>query len=137
VIAGACERCGTMVEQRLLSQWFFRITEYAERLLNNLSWIDWSETTKKAQENWIGRSEGAEIRFRVSSPWEVPAYSEAKSAMQQRMAEHGFEFEEMSEEERTQTAFVQELFIPVFTTRPDTIFGATFMVLAPEHELVD
>jgi leucyl-tRNA synthetase len=100
VIAGACERCGTMVEQRLLSQWFFKITKYAQRLLHNLSWIDWSETTLKAQENWIGRSEGAQLRFRVTSSSE-------------------------------------DLFIPVFTTRPDTVYGATFMVLAPEHELVD
>ena len=97
VIAGACERCGTPVEQRILSQWFFKITAYAERLLNNLSWIDWSESTKKAQENWIGRSDGAELRFPVAG----------------------------------------DVVIPVFTTRPDTVFGATFMVLAPEHALVD
>src|SRR5215467_14465983 len=66
VIAGACERCGTTVQQRSLSQWFFRITRYAERLLANLSWIDWSESTKKAQANWIGKSEGAEIHFAVT-----------------------------------------------------------------------
>ncbi|HUP90433.1 MAG TPA: leucine--tRNA ligase, partial [Longimicrobiales bacterium] len=99
VIAGACERCGTPVEQRFLSQWFFKITRYAERLLGNLSWIDWSESTKKAQENWIGRSEGAEIKFAVANHLDST--------------------------------------IAVFTTRPDTIFGATFMVLAPEHPLVD
>ena len=98
VIAGECERCGSVVEQRILSQWFFKITQYADRLLNNLSWIDWSESTKKAQENWIGKSEGAEVRFPVTG-------------------------------HATQIA--------VFTTRPDTIFGATFMVLAPEHPLVD
>src|ERR1051326_5660734 len=57
VIAGACERCGAKVEQRSLEQWFFRITDYAERLLANLDWIDWSESTKTAQRNWIGRSE--------------------------------------------------------------------------------
>src|SRR5512138_873300 len=66
VIAGACERCGTTVEQRFLSQWFFKITDYAKRLLDNLSWIDWSETTKKAQENWIGRSEGALVHFPIA-----------------------------------------------------------------------
>ena len=98
VVAGACERCGTPVEQRFLEQWFFRITEYAPRLLANLDWIDWSETTKTAQRNWIGRSEGAEIVFAV----------------------HG-----------------DSAGIRVFTTRPDTIFGATYMVLAPEHPLVD
>src|SRR5215467_5755640 len=106
VIAGACERCGTTVEQRLLSQWFFRITRYAERLLANLSWIDWSESTKKAQANWIGRSEGAEVRFAVMTPRD-----DAPSAV--------------------------DLSISVFTTRPDTVFGATFIVLAPEHPLVE
>src|SRR3569833_3258691 len=58
---GLCERCGARVEQRLLEQWFFRITDYAERLLHNLEWIDWSDTTKSAQRNWLGRAEGAEI----------------------------------------------------------------------------
>ena len=96
VINGACERCGAQVEQRSLEQWFFRISEYAERLLNNLDRIDWSETTKTAQRNWIGRSDGAEIEF------EVPDSRR----------------------------------ITVFTTRPDTIFGATYLVLAPEHPLV-
>jgi leucyl-tRNA synthetase len=137
VIAGACERCGTMVEQRILSQWFFRITDYAQRLLDNLSWIDWSETTKKAQDNWIGRSEGAELCFRVSSAWEPKQGSAAQRALQQRISEHALDLEDMGEEQATQTTYVQDLFIPVFTTRPDTIFGATFMVLAPEHELVD
>ncbi len=96
VIDGACERCGTQVEQRFLEQWFFRITAYAERLLKNLDTLDWSESTKTAQRNWIGRSEGAEIVFSVDT--------------------HE---------------------IPVFTTRPDTIFGATYLVLAPEHPLVE
>ena len=99
VINGACERCGTVVEQRLLEQWFFRITDYAGRLLANLnepSKMDWSHSTAIAQRNWIGRSDGAEIDFG----------SDAGP-------------------------------IRVFTTRPDTIFGATFMVLAPEHPLVE
>ncbi|HKV51683.1 MAG TPA: leucine--tRNA ligase [Gemmatimonadaceae bacterium] len=98
VINGACERCGTPVEQRFLEQWFFRITEYAPRLLANLDWIDWSATTKTAQRNWIGKSEGAEIDFAVAG---------------------------------------SDVSIRVFTTRPDTIFGATYVVLAPEHPLVD
>ncbi|MFZ5623727.1 MAG: leucine--tRNA ligase [Gemmatimonadota bacterium] len=99
---GQCERCGTLVEQRLLEQWFFRITDYADRLLANLDRIDWSETTVTAQRNWIGRSEGAELTFPVDQP-----------------------------------AAGESLAITVFTTRPDTVFGATFMVLAPEHPLVD
>ena len=99
VIDGACERCGTQVEQRLLEQWFFRITDYAERLLANLddpAKMDWSSSTAAAQRNWIRRSEGAEIEFP----------SDAGP-------------------------------IRVFTTRPDTLFGGTFLVLAPEHPLVD
>src|SRR4026209_217669 len=99
VINGACERCGSPVEQRFLEQWFFRITEYADRLLANLddaNLMDWSASTATAQRNWIGRSEGAELDF----PSEAGA-------------------------------------IRVFTTRPDTLFGATFMVLAPEHPLVE
>ncbi|MDQ6886728.1 MAG: leucine--tRNA ligase [Gemmatimonadota bacterium] len=101
VIDGACERCKTKVEQRFLEQWFFRISEYAGRLLENLDRIDWSESTKTAQRNWIGKSEGAQITFRVVAPGgtEVP--------------------------------------VSVFTTRPDTIFGATYLVLAPEHPAVE
>jgi leucyl-tRNA synthetase len=95
---GLCERCGARVEQRLLEQWFFRITDYAERLLHNLEWIDWSESTKAAQRNWLGRSEGAEISFAIAGSDALP--------------------------------------IVVFTTRPDTIFGATYLVLAPEHPQV-
>ena len=97
VVDGHCERCGSAVEQRLMEQWFFRITEYAERLLANLDDLDWSSSTVKMQRNWIGRSEGAELRFPVVGSSEV---------------------------------------IDVFTTRPDTVFGATYMVLAPEHPLV-
>jgi leucyl-tRNA synthetase len=129
VIAGACERCGTPVEQRFLSQWFFRITAYAQRLLDNLKWIDWSESTLKAQENWIGRSEGAEVRFVVDSPWRAVHGSEAARAVELARAEHAAHPESGQ--------FEQNLAISVFTTRPDTIFGATFMVLAPEHPLVD
>ena len=98
VVAGACERCEAPVEQRELPQWFFRITDYAPRLLDNLARIDWSAVTKKAQANWIGRSDGAEVDFAVVG---------------------------------------QDATVRVFTTRPDTLFGATYMVLAPEHPLVE
>ena len=94
VVDGCCERCGAEVEARLLEQWFFRITDYAERLLRDLDEIDWPEYVKTMQRNWIGRSEGAEVTFRCE--------------------ELGIDY-------------------PVFTTRPDTLFGATFFVLAPEH----
>src|SRR6476659_2095172 len=94
VIDGRCERCGTPVEVRQLEQWFFRLTEYAERLLADLDTIEWPPHVKTMQRNWIGRSEGAEVLFRCE--------------------ELGLDY-------------------PVFTTRPDTLFGATFFVLAPEH----
>jgi leucyl-tRNA synthetase len=95
VVDGRCERCGTPVEQRKLEQWFFRITDYAERLLADFDLLEsWPEHVVTMQRNWIGRSEGAEVVFRC---------------------------EEL------------ELDFPVFTTRPDTLFGATFFVLAPEH----
>ncbi len=98
VISGACERCGTMVVRKNMSQWFFKITDYAEELLRDLDKLDWPERTKNLQRNWIGRSEGAYVTFKVDG----------------------------SEEEFT-----------VFTTRCDTLFGATYCVLAPELPLVD
>ena len=94
---GTCERCGAVVESRIMEQWFFRITDYAQALLDDLDTVDWPESIKARQRNWIGRSEGAEVAFTI---------------------------EEWGEQ------------VPVFTTRPDTLFGATFFVLAPEHELV-
>ena len=118
VIGGACERCGTMVEQRFLEQWFFRITDYAGRLLANLDGLDWSDTTRTAQRNWIGKSEGAEITFVVQDVMEFAGSATATA---------GFSGE----------VTVTPTEIRVFTTRADTIFGATYLVLAPEHPLVD
>ena len=112
---GHCERCGTAVELRQLAQWFFRISEYAERLLNNLATLDWSETTRQAQRNWIGRSEGAELVFSVTD-----MNADAGSAGVAVTAEMA----------------IAEDRIRVFTTRPDTIFGATYLVLAPEHPMI-
>src|SRR4051794_5013433 len=94
VIDGHCERCGSLVELRQLEQWFFRITDYADRLLDDLETIQWPHNVVTMQRNWIGRSEGAEVTF--SCPEVGVDYS-------------------------------------VFTTRPDTLFGATFFVMAPEH----
>ena len=121
VIVGECERCGTGVEQRFLRQWFFRITEYAERLLRNLAHLDWSESTLKAQEHWIGRSEGAEIHFPVVGA----AAGAAGDGGVQGDARAGDEPGAGTDR------------ITVFTTRPDTVFGTTYVVLAPEHPLVD
>ncbi len=100
VLNGACERCGTPVVRRDLEQWFFRITRYADELLD-FSHMQWPERITTMQRNWIGRSEGAELSFALERP--------AESVDQVR----------------------------VFTTRPDTLFGVTFMVLAPEHPLVE
>src|SRR3989339_2233788 len=94
---GQCERCKSVPEKRKMKQWFFKITHYADRLLDGLEGMDWSEITKSAQKSWIGKSEGANIRFKT--------------------AEGDLSFE-------------------VFTTRPDTLFGCTYCVLAPEHDLV-
>lgn len=93
---GTCERCGSVVEKRPMRQWVLKITAYADRMLQDLDSLDWPEHIKEAQRNWIGKSEGAEIDFKLTKGETVT----------------------------------------VFTTRPDTLFGATYMVLAPEHELV-
>ena len=98
VISGECERCGTTVIRKNMSQWFFRITKYAEELLQDLDKLDWPEKTKILQTNWIGKSVGAYVDFKVDG---------------------------------TDEKFT------VFTTRCDTLFGATYCVLSPEHELVD
>ncbi len=116
VLSGLCERCDTPVEQRHIAQWFFRITDYTQRLLDNLKTIDWSDTTLKAQENWIGRSEGATLEFPV-----LPADEGVAEGKEGEPAGSPFDGPTIS----------------VFTTRPDTVFGATYMVLAPEHPLVE
>jgi leucyl-tRNA synthetase len=97
VINGACERCESQVVQKNIKQWFFEITKYAEKLLEGLDKIDWPKRTILMQKNWIGKSEGVEIDFKIDGVNEK---------------------------------------IKVFTTRPDTLWGATYMVLAPEHPLV-
>jgi len=103
VVDGACERCGSEVTRKNLTQWFFKITEYAQELLDCLPALDWPEKTKKIQTNWIGRSEGAQIEFKVD----------------------------------TGDKLSEEITFNVFTTRADTLYGVTYVVLAPEHELVD
>lgn len=98
VVNNRCERCDSIVEQKELEQWFLKITDYAEELLEGHSELDWPQRVKTMQKNWIGKSEGLSIRFPIK---------------------------EIEEE------------LEVFTTRPDTIYGATYMVLAPEHPYVD
>ncbi len=97
VVNGVCERCGSPVVQKEKSQWMLKITDYAERLLNDLDDINYLEKIKTQQRNWIGRSEGAEVKFQISNSDE---------------------------------------YLEVYTTRPDTMFGATYMVVAPEHPII-
>ncbi len=132
VIAGRCERCETPVEQRHIAQWFFKISQFAQRLLENHSYLDWSESTRKAQINWIGRSEGAELAFPVVSEWRAPAGAAASAELERiwRETSTGLATREGGR------GTLQQPAIPVFTTRPDTVFGATYMVLAPEHPLL-
>jgi leucyl-tRNA synthetase len=112
VIEGACERCDSPVEAKKLSQWFFRITDYAERLLQDFDKLEsWPERVITMQRNWIGKSQGAEVVFTVAAREDEAATSADGSAA--------------------------PIDITVFTTRPDTLFGATFFILAPEHPLVD
>ncbi|WP_020598329.1 leucine--tRNA ligase [Spirosoma panaciterrae] len=107
---GVSERGGYPVEQKLMRQWMMRITAYADRLLTGLDTIDWTESLKEQQRNWIGKSVGASVKFAVASSEERGAGSDAPAN--------------------------SHPYIEVFTTRVDTIYGVTFMVLAPEHELV-
>ena len=104
---GKCERCGRIVERRSIRQWVLRITAYAEELLEGLESLDWPESIKAMQRNWIGRSEGANVSFALAPGSAAPGSLS-------------------SNEDK----------IEVYTTRPDTLFGATYMVLAPEHPLV-
>jgi len=114
---GRCWRCDSIVERKRLEQWYFRITDYADRLLAGLDTIDWPERIKEMQRNWIGRSEGAEVVFTTRSS----RFSGASSPKVTEVAT---------------TSETAEEIIPVFTTRPDTLFGVTFLALAPEHPLV-
>jgi leucyl-tRNA synthetase len=122
VIDGKSEVGGFPVIRRPMRQWMLRITAYAERLLDDLDTIDWSDSLKEMQRNWIGRSEGAEVDFAIA-----PEQPERLTGVFQ---------------DRMTTACLEQMLgsplkIRVFTTRPDTLFGATYMVLAPEHRLVD
>ena len=98
VVNGVCERCGSPVVQKEKSQWMLKITEYAQRLIDDLDEVDFLDKIKVQQRNWIGRSEGAEVEFKIANTDET---------------------------------------LQVFTTRPDTLFGATYMVIAPEHKLIE
>src|SRR3989338_7208300 len=114
VIDGTCERCKNQVMQKNLEQCFFKVTDYADRLLDGLEKLDWPEKIKAMQKNWIGRSEGADIVFRgLAETDDIGARGDLSGEMRSK-----------------------EFDVTVFTTRPDTLFGVSYLVLAPEHPLV-
>ncbi len=125
VVNGVSERGGHPVVKKTLRQWYLRITEYADRLLEGLERIEFSESMKEMQSNWIGRSSGAEIDFRIKVGESVETrkiiYDDGVNTVEDIT---------ISEEENDES-------LRVYTTRPDTIFGVDFMVIAPEHELVE
>ncbi|PIP29474.1 leucine--tRNA ligase, partial [Candidatus Kuenenbacteria bacterium CG23_combo_of_CG06-09_8_20_14_all_36_9] len=123
VIAGKCERCETEVVQKKLKQWFFKITDYADKLLAGHEKLNWPEKTILMQKNWIGRSEGAEVKFFVI-PTEMSEANGVEESLKQATDERSRDFARDDNK------------LSVFTTRPDTLFGATFMVVAPEHALI-
>jgi len=98
VFNGKCERCGHQIERKALRQWILKITDYAEKLLEGLDELDWPESTLAMQKNWIGKSNGANVTFKLDGHDET---------------------------------------VTVFTTRPDTLFGATYMVVSPEHPILE
>jgi len=111
VVDGKCERCGAEIEQREVPGWFFKITDFAQELIDDLDNVDWPEYTKKNQRNWIGRSEGAIVKFQISN---------SKDQINSKSQNSN-----------------DKKFIEVFTTRVDTIFGCTYVVVAPEHEILN
>jgi len=129
VVNGACERCGTAVTQKDLEQWFFKITDFIEDqvfegrsikgLLSGLDDVDWPESTKAAQKNWIGRSEGASIRFSITR---------TDTDITQTNTDNGQRKSALSQSKSAS--------LEVFTTRPDTLFGCTYMVVCPEHPIL-
>jgi leucyl-tRNA synthetase len=107
VVENKCERCGTEIEQKEVPTWFFKITDFAEELIADLDNVDWPEHTKKNQRNWIGKSEGASVKFQI----------EVKGS-------------------KSPIGLLEPNVVEVFTTRVDTIFGVTYLVVAPEHEII-
>jgi leucyl-tRNA synthetase len=125
VIEGACERCDSLVESKKLTQWFFRITDYAERLLDDFDKLEsWPERVLTMQRNWIGKSQGADVVFTIAPLAGDEADAGSGLAAAKGAAAKGADGGGGAE-------------VTVFTTRPDTLFGATFFILAPEHPLVD
>lgn len=160
VVGGLCERCGTPVEKRAIPQWFFRITEYAQRLIDDLDTIDWPEGVKALQRNWIGRSEGVEFEMKVSFASGSGTVEDELQALKEEVEAEAIPVSDLASAKIAEIeakmfdrarsidpSIMREdagleikdksLSFRVFTTRVDTIFGMTFCVLAPEHPLVE
>lgn len=140
---GKCERCGSEVERKPMRQWVLKITDYAERMLQDLEKLpDWEESIKEMQKNWIGRSEGARVKFKLVVDNQTPPQPspcQGEGAGKRDLSESGKEksfgvIVPPSLQGGGQEEILSE--IEVFTTRPDTLFGATYFVLAPEHPLI-
>ncbi|MDD5490089.1 MAG: leucine--tRNA ligase, partial [Candidatus Moranbacteria bacterium] len=117
---GRCERCETEVVQKNLEQWLYKITDYADRLIDDIENLDWPESTKLAQKNWIGRSEGATIKFEI------------KISNSDGISNFQFPISKQSPNDQ-----ISKNYFEVFTTRLDTIFGCTYCVVAPEHPIFE
>ena len=139
---GHCWRCGSEVEKKKLKQWFFKITDYADELLEDIDSLDWPDKIKTMQRNWIGKSTGAEVEFEIVSGEKCvscggsgangrPCKGERSDGLAREPRNDGSERRAPAKTPSTASEH-----IIVFTTRPDTIYGATFLVLAPEHPLI-
>lgn len=144
VVDGKCERCSSVVGKRELKQWFFKVTNYAQRLLQNTEKLDWTKKVKIAQKNWIGKSEGALIQFCVSKHV-LASEGNYRTVPGEAKGSTGRYLPKQSQHERKEIATSNpsdasppndDIKINVFTTRIDTLFGATFLVLSPEHQIV-
>ena len=144
VVDGCCERCGTPVTKKNLRQWMLKITDYAERLLNDLDKLDWPEKVKKMQTEWIGKSYGAEVDFEIADEVASKTVGASKAVGASKTVGASTASPNIVEANKTvvasesvgaSTASPSKNKITVYTTRPDTLYGATFMVLAPEHDL--
>jgi len=171
VVNGACERCGAPAEKKMMKQWMLRITKYAERLINDLDTVDYLEKIKTQQVNWIGKSEGATVKFQIKDNIKTPEHSsevfgrsednprckiqtchsvssinDNKKAVKSKNSVEPAEGLEPSDHKMTSLdphhtagkSTPDSLYhsLKVFTTRPDTLFGCTYMVVSPEHTLI-
>jgi len=135
---GHCWRCGHEVEKKKMKQWFFKITAYADELLDTLDEVEWPEKIKTMQKNWIGRSEGATVRFELAGGERCSRSGSSGGSAEAKRDDPATAgvVDAGPDENIARSSANSTSYIEVFTTRPDTIFGATFLVLAPEHPLL-